>query len=148
MDILRDILETILGQNEDRTNQKQPNSTFEQPYSTFEQPKTTFSQEKTPEQQECDNETTIEQEIIKCQRLHGRLLISTSRKLRKRFGEWSYILGKYRCETVDRVINRFAKQRQRGNCPVKAQIKEEEKTPKEIINHYFKEKYKAEYQAL
>lgn len=131
MKILKDIAKTILGQNEESNDQFLEELRHEQ--------------EKTPEQQECDNEITIEQEIIKCQRLHGRLLISTSRKLRKRFGEWSYILGKYHCETVDRVINRFAKQRYRGNCPVKAQIKEEEKPAKEIINHYFEKKKESEW---
>lgn len=137
MEFLKDIAKTILGQNEESSNQ------FLQEL-RHEQPKTTFSQEKTPEQQECDDETTIEQEIIKCQRLHGRLLISTGRKLRKRFGRLSWY-GYYYCETVDRVINRFAKQRYRGKCPVKAQIKEEEKTPRAIIDHYFKTKEKSEF---
>ena len=125
MDFLKDITKTILGQNEESSYQNEPIT-------------------KT-DQQECDDETTIEQEIINCQRLHGRLLNSTSRKLRIRFGKWSYISGKYYCETVDRVINRFAKQRYRGKCPVKAQIKEEEKTPKAIIDHYFKTKEKSEF---
>ena len=132
MNILKDIAKTILGQNEEDSEQ------FIQEL-RHEQPKT-----KT-DQQECREESIIEQEIIKCQRLHGRLLNSTSRKLRIRFGRYSYILGKYYCETVDRVINRFAKQRQRGNCPVKAQIKEEEKPAKEIINHYFEKKSEHEF---
>ena len=62
MDFLKDIVNTILGQNEESTYQNLEEL-------RHEQPKTTFSQEKTPEQQECDNETTIEQTIIKCQRL-------------------------------------------------------------------------------
>ena len=136
MEFLKYIAKTILGQNEESSNQ------FLQEL-RHEQPKTTFSQEKTPEQQKCDDETTIEQTIIKCIRTHGRLLPSTSRKLRIRFGKPS--MYGYYCETVDRVINRFAKQRYRGKCPVKAQIKEEEKTPKEIINHYFKTKEKSEF---
>ena len=128
MDFLKDIVKTILGQNEESSNQNQPIT-------------------KT-DQQECDDETTIEQEIIKCQRLHGRLLNSTSRKLRIRFGKWSYISQKYYCETVDRVINRFAKQRYRGNCPVKAQIKEEEKPAKAIIDYYLKKKFSSEFETL
>lgn len=129
MEFLKDIAKTILGQNEESSNQFLQELRQERLNSTIEQPNT-----KT-EQQKCDDETTIEQTIIKCQRLHGRLLISTSRKLRIRFGN----------ETVDRVINRFAKQRYRGKCPVKAQIKQEEQTPKEIINHYFKTKEKSEF---
>ena len=139
MDFLKDIVKTILGQNEESSNQ------FLEEL-RHEQPKTTFSQEKTPEQQKCDDETTIEQTIIKCQRLHGRLLPSTSRKLRIRFGKQT--MYGYYCETVDRVINRFAKQRYRGNCPVKAQIKEEEKTPKAIIDYYLKKKFSSEFETL
>nr|AIF14290.1 hypothetical protein [uncultured marine thaumarchaeote KM3_67_A04] len=147
MDFLKDIAKTILGQNEESSNQFLQELRHEQDKMTFSQEKTGFTQEKTPEQQECDDETTIEQEIIKCQRLHGRLLISTGRKLRKRFGHLGWY-GNYHCETVDRVINRFAKQRQRGNCPVKAQIKEEEKPVKEIINHYFEKKKESEFETL
>nr|AIF16034.1 hypothetical protein [uncultured marine thaumarchaeote KM3_72_D04] len=132
MKILKDITKTILGQNEESNDQFLEELRHEQPKTKTDQ-------------QECREESIIEQEIIKCQRLHGRLLNSTSRKLRIRFGKYSYISGKYYCEIIDRVINRFAKQRQRGNCPVKAQIEEEEKPEKDIIDHYFEKKKESEF---
>ena len=133
MDFLKYIAKTILGQNEENSYQNLAESTIEQPNTKTDQ-------------QKCEEESIIEKEIIQCQRLHGRLLNSTSRKLRIRFGRQT-IYGYY-CETVDRVINRFAKQRQRGNCPVKAQIKEEEKPAKTIIDYYLKKKFSSEFETL
>ena len=141
MKTLKDIAKTILGQNEESIDQLLEELRHKRLVTRIEQPITKTNQ------QECDEESIIEREIIQCQRLHGRLLISTSRKLRKRFGFLGFY-GSYHCPTVDRVINRFAKQRQRGNWPVKAQIKEEEIIPNAIIDHYFKEKSKAEHQTL
>ena len=74
MKILKDITKTILGQNEESNDQFLEELRHEQP-------------ETKTDQQECREESIIEQEIIKCQRLHGRLLISTGRILRKRFGK-------------------------------------------------------------
>ena len=141
MNIFKYISKTILGQNEESDNQILAESSKIQANDDL------FQQIPKTIQQEVNDESVIEREIIQCQRLHGRLLGSTSKKLRKRFGKLGYN-GNYYCSTVDRVINRFAKQRQRKNCPVKAQIKEEEKFPKSIIDHYFKEKYKAEFSTL
>ena len=132
MGFLKDIAKTILGQNEEDSNQNQPSDNEKQPITKTDQ-------------QECRDESIIEKEIMQCQRRNGRLLKSTSRKLRIRFGKYSYMTGKYYCETVDRVIIRFAKQRQRDKCPIKAQIKEEERPAKEIIDHYFKTKEKSEF---
>ena len=134
MDFLKDIAKTILGHNKENSYQNLAESTIEQPNTKTDQ-------------QKCEEESIIEQTIIKCIRLHGRLLPSTSRKLRIRFGR-QLMNGYYLCETVDRVINRFAKQRYRGNCPVKAQIKEEEKPAKEIIDYYLKKKFSTEFETL
>jgi len=124
MDILRDILETILGQNEERTNQDVPSTETEL---TLD-----------------DDESTIEREIIKCQSKHGKLLIQTGKALRKRYQDKSHdgrLLTNYVnqpvSEKVDRTIRRLAKRRYRGNCPVKAEQKALTKTPKAIIDHYF-----------
>lgn len=144
MGFIKDIVSTILGQDEQSNNQNQPNDNqnqasdsqllaelrHEQSTSTNDEPITKTNL------QECYEETIIEREIIKCQRLHGRLLPSTSRKLRKRFGKENTFNFSYHCPMVDRVINRYAKQRQRNNCPIKAQIKEEERKPKAIIDYY------------
>ena len=156
MGFIKDFAMTVLRQDEQSNNQNQASDNQNQASDNqllaelkHEQSTSTNDEQITKENlQECYEETIIEREIIKCQRLHGRLLPSTSRKLKMRFGKYSYIIGGYYCPTVDRVINRFAKQRQRKNCPVKAQIKEEERKPKAIIDHYFKEKFKAEYTTL
>jgi len=117
MDILRDILETILGQNEERTNQDVPSVETEL---TLD-----------------DDESTIEREIIKCQSKHGRLLIQTGKALRKRYQDRTNYCNEPASDKVDRTIRRLAKRRYRGNCPVKAEQKALTKIPKSIIDHYF-----------
>jgi flagellar biosynthesis component FlhA len=52
-----------------------------------------------------DDDTVCEQVITQCQREHGKLMTSTSQKLRK----------KYNDSLVDRVRDRLSKRRQRGN---------------------------------
>ena len=58
----------------------------------------------------------------------GELSKTFSIKKASHHGFSNYFASYYYYPTVDKVINRFAKQRQHGNCPVKAQIKEEENT--------------------
>jgi len=149
MGFFEDIARTILGQDEQSANQLQASIDQlqveydkDKQFSTNEEPNTKTNL------QECYEESVIEKEIMQCQRLHGRLLISTSRKLRKRFGKQNTFNFSYHCPMVDRVINRYAKQRHRNNCPIKAQIKEEERKPKAMIDHYLKEKFKAEFSTL
>tara|TARA_Y100000310_G_C19949101_1_gene475999 strand:- start:191 stop:457 length:267 start_codon:yes stop_codon:yes gene_type:complete len=86
---------------------------------------------------------------------HGRLLIQTGKALRRMFQDKDHngnlvtdYTGNPTSEKVDRSIRRLAKRRYRNNCPVKAQIKEDMRKPKAIIDHYFEEKFKAEYTAL
>ena len=52
-----------------------------------------------------DDDTVCEQVITQCQREHGKLMTSTSQNLRKKYGD----------TTVNRVRDRLAKRRQRGN---------------------------------
>ena len=135
MSILTDIIETVLRQNEDSTNQNEDSVETE----------VTLD----------DDELTIERQSVKCQMKHGRLLIQTGRALRRMFQDKDYsgnlltdYCGQPTSEKVDRTIRRLAKRRFRKNCPVKAQIKEDMRKPKAIIDHYFKEKFKAEYTTL
>ena len=135
MGLLEDILKTILGQDEDSANQNEDSVETE----------VTLD----------DDELIIEREIIKCQMKHGRLLIQTGKALRRRFQDKDSngnLVTDYRnqptSEKVDRGMRRLAKRRYRNNCPVKAQIKEDMRKPNAIIDHYFKEKFKAEYTAL
>ena len=123
MNILTDIIETILRQNEDSTNQNEDS----------------IETDVTLD----DDELTIEREIVKCQMKHGRLLIQTGRALRRMFQDKDYngnlrtdYYGEPTSEKVDRTIRRLAKRRYRNNCPVKAQIKEDMRKPKAIIDYY------------
>ena len=119
MDIIKDIIETILGQNEDNTETE------------AESIETSLTID--------DKESTIEREIIKCQMKHGRLLPSTSKALRKKYGYFSSF-GRLWCPEVDRTIQRLAKRRQRGHCSVKAEQEQLVKTVKPIVDLIFKKK--------
>jgi len=123
MSILTDIIETVLRQNEDSANQNEDSI------------KTDVTLD--------DDELTIERQIVKCQMKHGRLLIQTGRALRRMFQDKDYngnlhtdYYGEPTSEKVDRTIRRLAKRRYRNNCPVKAQIKEDMRKPKAIIDYY------------
>jgi len=117
VNILGDIMRTVLGQNEDSYNQNQPNYNQIQPN---------------------DNEILVdddknlqcEKRIIQCQVTNDRLLGSTSASLRKQYGD----------ELVDRAIRRVAKRRVRGKCSRKAMINELYTKFKPVIDHYFKKK--------
>ena len=101
MDIVRDILKTILRQNEESDE--------------------TINESIETELTLDDDESTIEREIIKCQMKHGRLLIQTGKALRKRYQNWTSYAGEPRSDMVDRTIRRLAKRRYRGHCSVKAE---------------------------
>ena len=123
MGLLEDILKTILGQNEDSTNQNEDS----------------IETDVTLD----DDDLIIEREIVKCQMKHGRLLIQTGRALRRMFQDKDHngnlltnYLNEPTSEKVDRAMRRLAKRRYRKNCPVKAQIKEDMRKPKAIIDYY------------
>ena len=117
MDFLRDIAETILGQNGDNDNQNQPESSRIQP------------NDSTIQGHDDDN-LQCEKQIIQCQVTNDRLLGSTSTSLRKKYGN----------EIVNRTIRRLAKRRIRGKCSRTAEINKLSKTIKPIIDNYFKKK--------
>lgn len=108
MDILRDILETVLRQNGDNDNQNLANDNQIQGHD--------------------DDNLQCEKQIIQCQVTNDRLLGSTSKSLRKKYGD----------ETVDRTIRRLAKRRIRGKCSRTAEINKLSKIFKPVIETYFK----------
>jgi hypothetical protein len=55
--------------------------------------------------QDIDNDEVIESKIKECQRENGRCMVSTSNRLRKKFGD----------EKVNRVLSRLSQRRYRGN---------------------------------
>lgn len=103
MEILGDILRTVQGQNEDSDNQ----------FLVYD-----------------DDNLQCEKQIIQCQITNDRLLGSTSKSLRKKYGN----------DTVNKAIQRLSKRRIRGKCSRKAEINKLAKTFKPIIEHYFKKK--------
>ena len=115
MGFLDDVMRTILGQNEDIYSQNQVN----------------------------DNEILLdddknlqcEKQIIQCQITNDRLLGSTSKSLRKKYGN----------NVVNRAIRRLAKRRIRGKCSRKAEIEKLSKTFKPIFENYFKKKSEHEF---
>ena len=117
MNILRDIIETVMRQNGDSTNQNEDSI------------ETALTLD--------DDESVIEREIVKCQAKHGRLLIQTGKALRKKYGKWS-TFGYYYCEKTDRTIRRLAKRRQRGKNEAKIQQEQLGKTLKPVIDFIFK----------
>ena len=108
MDILRDILETVLRQNGDNDNQNLANDNQIQGHD--------------------DDNLQCEKQIIQCQVTNDRLLGSTSTSLRKKYGN----------DIVDRSIRRLAKRRVRGKCSRKAEIEKASKFLKPIVDYYFK----------
>jgi len=117
MDILRDILETVLRQNGDNDNQNLAESSK------------TLVESSTIQGHDDDN-LQCEKQIIQCQVTNDRLLGSTSTSLRKKYGN----------DIVNRAIRRLAKRRVRGKCSRTAEINKLSKTFKPIIEHYFKKK--------
>ena len=110
MEILEDILRTVLGQNVDNNNQNLANDSTIQGHD--------------------DNNLQCEKQIIQCQITNDRLLGSTSKSLRKKYGD----------TTVNKAIQRLAKRRIRGKCSRKAEINKLSKTFKPLIDHFFKKK--------
>ena len=110
MNILEDIMRTVLGQNEDIYNQNQVEDNQIQGHD--------------------DDNLQCEKQIIQCQITNDRLLGSTSTSLRKKYGN----------DIVNRAIKRLSKRRIRGKCSRKAEINKLSKTFKPIIDQYFKKK--------
>ena len=77
-----------------------------------------------------DDNLQCEKQIIQCQITNDRLLGSTSKSLRKKYGN----------DTVNKAINRLAKRRIRGKCSRKAELNKLSKTFKPLIDHFFKKK--------
>ena len=77
-----------------------------------------------------DNNLQCEKQIIQCQITNDRLLGSTSKSLRKKYGD----------KTVNKAIQRLAKRRIRGKCSRRAEINNFSKTLKPIFETYFKKK--------
>ena len=115
MEILGDILRTGLGQNEDNYNQNQVEDNQIQGHD--------------------DNNLQCEKQIIQCQITNDRLLGSTSKSLRKKYGN----------DTVNKAIQRLAKRRIRGKCSRRAEINKFSKTLKPIFETYFKKKSEHEF---
>ena len=115
MNFLEDIFSTILGQKEDYDEDDEEN------FSTI------LGHD--------DKNLACEKQIIQCQITNDRLLGSTSKSLRKKYGD----------ETVNRTIRRLAKRRIRGKCSRKAEIEKLSKTFKPIFETYFKKKSEHEF---
>ena len=115
MDILRDILETVLRQKEDSDKAIIENFNEIQGHD--------------------DDNLQCEKQIIQCQITNDRLLGSTSTSLRKKYGN----------EIVNRTIRRLAKRRVRGKCSRTAEINKLSKTFKPIFESYFKKKSEHEF---
>lgn len=103
MEILGDILRTIQGQKEDSDTQ----------FLVYD-----------------DDNLQCEKQIIQCQITNDRLLGSTSKSLRKKYGN----------DTVNKAIQRLSKRRIRGKCSRTAELNKLSKTFKPIIDQYFKKK--------
>ena len=115
MDFIADILSTIQGQSEESYNQNLANDNQNQGHD--------------------DNNLQCEKQIIQCQITNDRLLGSTSKSLRKKYGN----------DIVDRSIRRLAQRRKRGKCSRKAEIEKLSKTFKPIFETYFKKKSEHEF---
>ena len=75
-----------------------------------------------------DKNLLCEKQIIQCQVTNDRLLGSTSKSLRKKYGN----------EIVNRAIQRLSQRRKRGKCSRKAEIDQLAKVFKPVIETYFK----------
>ena len=115
MNFLEDILSTILGQKEDN-------------YEVFDQDDSTILGHD-------DDNLQCEKQIIQCQITNDRLLGSTSKSLRKKYGN----------DTVNKAIQRLSQRRKRGKCSRKAEINKLAKTFKPVIEEFFKKKKDNDY---
>ena len=115
MNILEDFLSTILGQKVDN-------------YEDFEDNDSTILGHD-------DDNLQCEKQIIQCQITNDRLLGSTSKSLRKKYGN----------DTVNRAIQRLSQRRKRGKCSRKAEINKLAKTFKPVFENYFKKKSEHEF---
>ena len=115
MKILEDIMRTVLGQYEDNYFQNQVESSK-------------IQQNDNEIQGHDDKNLQCEKQIIQCQVTNDRLLGSTSKSLRKKFGN----------DTVNRAIMRLSKRKMRGKCSRKAELMKLEKIFKPVIETYFK----------
>jgi len=115
MEIIADIMRTILGQSEDIYNQNQVDD----------------SEILVDD----DKNLQCEKQIIQCQITNDRLLGSTSTSLRKKYGN----------DIVDRAIKRLSKRRIRGKCSRKAELNKLAKTFKPVFENYFKKKSEHEF---
>ena len=122
MNILEDIVRTVLGQNEDNYNQNQvednQNQVEDNQFLVYD-----------------DDNLQCEKQIIQCQVTNDRLLGSTSTSLRKKYGN----------DTVNKAIQRLAKRRIRGKCSRKASLMKIEKLFKPVFETYFKKKSEHEF---
>tara|TARA_Y100000310_G_C20125257_1_gene553328 strand:+ start:67 stop:426 length:360 start_codon:yes stop_codon:yes gene_type:complete len=108
MNFLKDIIRTVLGQNEDIYDYNQVDDS------------TILGHD--------DKNLQCEKQIIQCQITNDRLLGSTSASLRKKYGN----------DIVNRAIKRLSKRRIRGKCSRKAEIEKVLKVWKPVIDQYFK----------
>ena len=122
MNFLGDIMRTVLGQYEDNYNQNQVESTDLEDYDS-----TILRHD--------DKNLQCEKQIIQCQITNDRLLGSTSKSLRKKYGN----------DVVNRAIQRLGKRRIRGKCSRKAVLMELEKKFRPVIETYFNKKKDSEY---
>ena len=82
-----------------------------------------------------DKNLQCEKQIIQCQITNDRLLGSTSKSLRKKYGN----------EIVDRAIQRLSQRRKRGKCSRKAEINQLAKIFKPVIEGYFQKKKESDF---
>ena len=122
MKILEDIMRTVLGQNEDNYDYNQVELSENQVDDS-----TILGHD--------DKNLQCEKQIIQCQITNDRLLGSTSKSLRKKYGN----------DTVNRAIQRLSKRRIRGKCSRKAELNKLAKTFKPIFENYFKKKSEHEF---
>jgi len=108
-------MRTVLGQYEDNYFQNQVESSK-------------IQQNDNEIQGHDDKNLQCEKQIIQCQVTNDRLLGSTSKSLRKKFGN----------DTVNRAIMRLSKRKMRGKCSRKAELMKLEKIFKPVIETYFK----------
>ena len=108
MDILKDIVSTITGQQVDYDEVDQENSS------------TTLGHD--------DKNLQCEKQIIQCQITNDRLLGSTSKSLRKKYGD----------DVVNRTIQRLSQRRKRGKCSRKAEINLLAKFFQPVVENYIK----------
>jgi len=115
MNFLRDILGTVLGQNEYNYDELEPlDSDLDANYSTI------LGHD--------DKNLLCEKQIVQCQITNDRLLGSTSTSLRKKYGN----------DVVNRAIQRLSQRRKRGKCSRKAELMKIEKLLKPVFETWIK----------